>query len=298
MHFKNRSDAGKQLAHALQNYKGSGVLIYALPRGGVVLGAEISTALGAPLDVVLPRKIGHPKDPEYAIAAVTPYGNMVSNEAVLAEVDQKWFKEQLAAEQAEAVRRKKLYAGNKKPLSPAGKTAIIVDDGLATGLTMQAAIADIKQQKPRAIVVAVPVAPEEAVINLSSLVDDVIALTVPAGYFGGIGFYYQDFPQVTDTAVINMLRSTTRPSYVGSETAAHIGTDTFEPGLTAAPAATYPITEQEHQGVRSEKGTHPEETDQGDEENEAKLHNTPDDASSDKYGDELRHQGVPGTAVP
>ncbi len=207
MHFKDRQHAGQQLAHALKNYKGKDVVVYALPRGGVVLGAEVAKKLKAPLDLLIPRKVGHPYNPEYAIAAVAESGDMIRNEEEVTHVDPQWFKQAAAKERTEAQRRRQLYLGGKKPVKATGKIGIIIDDGLATGLTMKVAIKELRHQKPKQIVVAVPVAAEETASELSTLADEVVVLYVPVGFFGAIGSYYQNFDQVSDAEVIALIKS-------------------------------------------------------------------------------------------
>lgn len=207
MLFKDRREAAKKLASALKARLEGNAVVYALPRGGVVLGAVIAKGLGAPLDLLIVRKVGHPSSAEYAIAAVAEDGHLVSNEGEVAAVDSEWFKYEVASQRAEAARRREVYCANRKPIEGAGKIAIVVDDGLATGLTMRLAIEEIKHRKPKKIFVAVPVASEETVRDIKPLVDDVIALHVPRGFFGAIGAYYADFPQISDAEVIQNLKS-------------------------------------------------------------------------------------------
>src|SRR3989344_388625 len=186
MYFQDRKDAGLKLARALQQYAGEEPVIYALPRGGVVLGVEVSRQLKAALDLLIVRKIGHPFNPEYAVAAVGADGDIVKNTEEVAQIDPEWFKAETAKQRAEANRRRKLYLGGRKPVSASGKTCVIVDDGLATGLTMKVAIAELRHQKPKKIIVAVPVAPAETVEEIGRLADDIVALHVPAGFFWAI----------------------------------------------------------------------------------------------------------------
>lgn len=209
MHFKDRQDAAKQLAHALKKYAGKDVIVYALPRGGVVLSVEVAKTLSAKLDLLIPRKIGHPYNPEYAIAAVTEHGSITASEHEISHVDPAWLARAVTLARQEAKRRRMLYLKNRKPITTNGKTAIIVDDGLATGLTMKAAIQELKRQKPKRIVVAVPVAPTSTVAELAQLVDDMIVLYVPAGFLDAIGSYYQNFDQVSDEMVIGLINSLT-----------------------------------------------------------------------------------------
>jgi predicted phosphoribosyltransferase len=207
--FWDRIDAGKKLARALIGYKGQPVVIYALPRGGVVLGVEVARALEAPLDLIVVRKIGHPSSPEYAIGAVAEDGYIVTNPAETATLDEHWFDQAASAELREARRRRTIFLRGRSPIPVKDKIAIIVDDGLATGLTMLAAIHEIQQRGPREVVVAVPVAAEETVSKLRPEVDDIIALYVPEGFFGAIGSFYQRFDQVSDDEVVTLMESMT-----------------------------------------------------------------------------------------
>ena len=206
MYFQDRKDAGLKLARALQQYAGEDLVIYALPRGGVVLGVVVSRQLKAPLDLLIVRKIGHPLNPEYAVAAVGEKGAIVENTQEVAQIDPEWFKAEIAKQRAEAVRRRKLYLAGRVPISAAGKTCIIVDDGLATGLTMRAAIKELQSQKPKAIIAAVPVAPKSAILELRGLASEVVVLHAPNG-FGAVGSYYRNFEQVSDEEVIALIKA-------------------------------------------------------------------------------------------
>jgi|SRR3989338_2035091 len=206
MYFQDRKDAGLKLARALQQYAGEEPVIYALPRGGVVLGVEVSRQLKAALDLLIVRKIGHPFNPEYAVAAVGADGDIVKNTEEVAQIDPEWFKAETAKQRAEANRRRKLYLAGRKPVSATGKTCIIVDDGLATGLTMKAAIKELQSQKPKAIIVALPVAPASAALELRDMVTDVIVLYAP-DVLDAVGSYYRDFGQVSDEEVISLIRA-------------------------------------------------------------------------------------------
>jgi len=205
--FRNRVDAGQQLGRALQKYAGDDVIVYALPRGGVVLGVEVAAALNAPLDLVIPRKIGHPLQPEYAIAAVAESGALATNEYEIGQVSPMWLEGAIAAEKDEARRRRQRYLGGRAIKSAKGRTAILVDDGIATGLTMRAAIGDVRNMQPARIVVAVPVAPLDTVDALRRDVDDVVTVFTDSFYLGAVGAYYDDFPQVSDEEVVALLQS-------------------------------------------------------------------------------------------
>ena len=205
--FIDRTDAGKQLARALVAYKGQPVVVYALPRGGVVLGVEVARFLEAPLDLIVVRKIGHPYQPEYAIGAVAEDGYVITNPDEVANVDKQWFDQAAAEELKEAQRRRALFLQGRHPVAVQGKIAIIVDDGLATGLTMLAAIHEIRKRGPKKIIVAVPVAAAETANTLRSEVDDLVVLHIPEGWFGAIGAFYYRFDQVSDDEVVALIRS-------------------------------------------------------------------------------------------
>lgn len=210
VHFIDRRDAGKRLAAALKEYKGTDAIVYALPRGGVVLGFEIAKALKAPLDLVITRKIGHPANPEYAVCATTESGELLCDERERASLDPAWLKQAASRERKEATRRRKLYLQGAAHVSAAGKTAIVVDDGIATGLTIRAAVRSLRAERPKALIVAVPVAPHEVVEVLKKEADRVITLEDARSYLGAVGAYYDDFPQVTDGEVIQLIESLPR----------------------------------------------------------------------------------------
>lgn len=204
--FRNREEAGKRLAARLADrYLGREGVVYALPRGGVPLGIEVARQLQMPVDLVIPRKIGHPGNPEYALCAVTESGDLVCNESELPMVSEDWLAEQVKMEVAEARRRRQRYLADRKPQPVTGKLAILVDDGIATGLTMRAAIRDILKRQPAHVVVAVPVIPADTHELLLQEVDDVVAVLVEPRYLGSVGSYYRDFPQLQDDEVVALL---------------------------------------------------------------------------------------------
>ena len=205
--FRDRIDAGRRLAAALNRYQHQPVVVYALPRGGVVLGVEVARSLQAPLDLIVVRKIGHPLSPEYAIGAIAEDGYIVTNKAETELLDADWLRQAISEEWNEARRRRKLFLGDRNPIPVKGRIAIIVDDGLATGLTMEAAIHEIRKRQPKQVVVAVPVAAAETMRKVQSEVDDVVVLYVPEGFFGAIGAFYIDFDQVSDEEVVAMMQS-------------------------------------------------------------------------------------------
>lgn len=205
MRFRDRAEAGRRLAAALADRLDGPAVVYPLPRGGVVLGVEIAEALHLPLDLIIPRKIGHPYSPEYGIAAVVESGELVKNDAEVARVDAAWFAHAVERERAEARRRRELYLRGRAPVPVEGRIAILVDDGIATGLTMEAAIREAKRRRPARTIVAVPVAPPDTAARMRREVDDFVALDVPEYYLGAVGAYYDHFPQLTDEEVIELL---------------------------------------------------------------------------------------------
>lgn len=207
MYFKDRRDAGRQLSQRLTPYQNQQVIVYALPRGGIVLAEEIANALHAPLDLILAHKIGHPYQAEYAIAAISENGHMVGTQHELLSVNQTWLEQEKKRQLEEIKRKRNVYLKGKPSLSAKDKIAIIVDDGIATGLTMQVGILQLKDQHPKKIVVAVPVSPKQTADLLKTLVDDVVAIEIPGDhqFLGAVGAYYQYFDQVEDDEVIAIL---------------------------------------------------------------------------------------------
>lgn len=208
MPFVNRVEAGRLLAKALASYKGQHPVVLALPRGGVPVAAEIATALGAPLDLILVRKIGVPSQPELAMGAVVDGGAPITvrNDDVvrLTGVTEEEFAAVRAEQLAEIERRRVKYLGSRAHPDVAGRVAIVVDDGVATGATTRAALQATRMRKPSKLVLAVPVAPTDSLANLRDLADDVVCLE-DHEMFGAIGLYYSDFRQVSDDEVIKLL---------------------------------------------------------------------------------------------
>jgi predicted phosphoribosyltransferase len=205
--FLDRVDAGKRLADRLLRYKGEPVVVYALPRGGVVLGVEVARVLEAPLDLIIVRKIGHPSQPEYAIGAVAEDGYVVTNPDEAAALGEEWLALAAAAELREAQRRRKLFLKDRSTIQVKDKIAIIVDDGLATGLTMSAAIHEIRGRGPQKIIVAVPVAAAETLERLRPEADEFVVLQVP-DWFGAVGAFYRHFNQISDDEVVALMKYT------------------------------------------------------------------------------------------
>lgn len=208
MKFRDRTEVGKLLSYRLEKYRGEDVMIYALPRGGVVTAKEIAKHLHAPLGIVIARKIGHSQNPEYAIAAIAENGHIVGDKDEMDSVSKEWLKEEIKKERIEAKRRRETYLSGGTGISPRGKVAILVDDGVATGLTIRVGIMELRSQKPKKIIIAVPVIPESVALQIEGKVDELVALTIPPdnSYLGSVACYYEDFPQVTDKKVIEILK--------------------------------------------------------------------------------------------
>lgn len=211
MSFANRQDAGRRLAETLAPYRASKPIILALPRGGVPVAEVVAKALGAPLDLLIVRKIGVPGQPELAAGAVVDGIEpiVVRNEEVIrmADVTEVEFERVKAAEIAEIHRRTSLYLGNRAHPDLGGRVVIVIDDGIATGATMRAALRALRKREPGLLILAVPVAPTDTIAALRGEADRVECLEAH-DLFGAIGYYYSDFRQVSDDEVIGLLAGT------------------------------------------------------------------------------------------
>lgn len=205
--FLDRADAGRRLAERLMAEGIRADLVLAIPRGGVVVGAEVASALGVPIDVIVPRKIGAPHNPEYAVGAVTEDGTVIYDEQALQALG--LSPDDLAGEVdrqvQEIARRTKLYRGGAPRTTWTGKRVILVDDGIATGLTTLAALRSLKKWQPREVILAVPVAAREALAMLRPEVDRLVCLLVPDLFFA-VGQFYHEFGQTTDEEVVALIR--------------------------------------------------------------------------------------------
>jgi putative phosphoribosyl transferase len=205
--FKNRSEAGRFLAEQLSAYANRpDTLVLALPRGGVPVAYEVAKALGAPLDVFQVRKLGLPGHEELAMGAIATGGVRVRNPEVVEylRIPDEVIDEVTARERQELERRERLYREGRPALSPRGRVVILVDDGLATGSTMLAAVLALRQQQPASIVVAVPVAAKQTCEELRTVADEVVCAVTPDPFYA-VGLWYEDFSQTTDEEVRELL---------------------------------------------------------------------------------------------
>jgi putative phosphoribosyl transferase len=204
--FEDRAEAGRLLAEKLLRFRNENPLVLALPRGGVVVGYEVARRLHAPLDVVIARKLGAPGHEELGIGAIAPGGVLVLDERAtqILGITRAQLQKVIAKETKEMNRRLQLYRGDRPPPSVEQRTVILVDDGLATGVTARAAILSVKQQNPRRLIVAIPVCASETAGRLRDEVDELICDVMPAD-FRAVGLWYHRFEQTTDDEVIDLL---------------------------------------------------------------------------------------------
>ena len=207
MIYKDRHDAGRALAEKLKKYADENPVIIGIPRGGVVLGYEVAKALNAPLDIIVARKIGAPQNPELGIGAIAPGKvTILNNELVsMLSVSKQQLERIIEQETSEMNRRINVYRKGLPDLDLNNKTVIVVDDGIATGISTMAAIASIKLSKPKKIILAVPVCPSDSVNKFEENVDEFICLNARADFYA-VGQYYDNFEQTTDEEVIDLLQ--------------------------------------------------------------------------------------------
>ena len=207
--FQNRKEAGRKLADKLEKYSDEkDIIVLALPRGGVTIGAEIAKKIGSPLDVIITRKIHFPGEPEVAIGAIAENGKVALNDQVVESynIPQSYLDEEICKQKAEIERRLITYRGGKKLTFKKDKTVILVDDGVATGFTIIAAINALKEEGIKKLIVAVPVSPQDTFLKLKSLVDEIICLETPE-FFLAIGEFYYEFEQLTDEEVMQLIQN-------------------------------------------------------------------------------------------
>jgi putative phosphoribosyl transferase len=205
--FADRVDAGKRLAQALRGHVGEDAVVLAIPRGGVVVGYEVTKALALSLDVIIPRKIGAPNNPELAIGAMTEDGTILLDDRLVdyLHVSQEYVKEESEAQKAEIRRRLKLYRGDIPYPSLKGREVILIDDGIATGSTMKAALASVRKRGAKSVIIAIPVGPPSTIKELEKEADRVFCLYTPEAFYA-IGQFYEDFTQTRDEEVIRLLK--------------------------------------------------------------------------------------------
>lgn len=208
--FRDRIDAGRKLAAALDDMKDEDVVVYALPRGGVPVAAEVARARGWPLDLLLVRKIGAPGHAELALAAVVdgeqPDIAVNGDVAALYGLGDNDVKDMARPHLAEIERRRALYLGDRPPVRAAGRTALVVDDGIATGASVMAALKALARRHPARIVLAVPVAPPDTLARLRPLADGIVCLESPDRFYA-VGAHYQSFAQVSDDEVVAIMQA-------------------------------------------------------------------------------------------
>jgi putative phosphoribosyl transferase len=204
--FADRADAGRRLAEALGHLTGEDVVVLGVPRGGVEVAAEVARIHRWPLDIVVPRKIGAPMNPELGLGAVAP-GVRVLDERMIRQlgVTEDYLEREVADQEEEIRRRMAAYRGERPELGVAGRVAVVVDDGVATGGTSVAALRWARDQGSSRVILAVPVAPREAVARLSKEADEVVCLTTPDPFFA-VGQWYEAFPQTSDREVVALLQ--------------------------------------------------------------------------------------------
>jgi predicted phosphoribosyltransferase len=204
--FRDRTDAGEQLGAALRERDVDVELVLAIPRGGLPLGRAVADALGVPLDIAVASKIGAPGNPEYAIGAVASDGTVWRNETAISNTraEETYFEREREREAANAREKADRYRRGRPAHDPAGKTVAVVDDGLATGATVRATLAMLREAGVEGIVLAVPVGPPDTVRELSEIADEVVCLETPS-QFGGVGQFYERFDQVTDEEAMTYL---------------------------------------------------------------------------------------------
>ncbi|NLF30908.1 MAG: phosphoribosyltransferase [Planctomycetes bacterium] len=210
MIFQDRSDAGRQLAEQLTHLRDADPVVLALPRGGVVVAWPVAQKLAAPLDVLIVRKLGAPGQPEFGFGATTGDVRVLDEDSIrILGLTAKQIDLVTAVESQEAQRRQRVYRGDRNPVKVQGRTAIVVDDGLATGVTAKAAIRALRHDEPARIVLAIPVAPRLALDQLGHDADEVVCLQTPSN-FHAVGQWYHDFRQTEDAEVIELLERARR----------------------------------------------------------------------------------------
>ena len=203
--FFDRSEAGRELAEALRDRVDAGAVVLAIPRGGVVVGEVVARELGLPLDIVIPRKIRAPDNPELGLGAIAPGVRVLDDRLVeMLGVTAEYLEREIEAEEAEIGRRQRVYRGRRPPQEVRGKTAVVVDDGIATGGTMAAALRWARAAGAARVILAVPVAPPAALPRMSKEADELVVLETPEPFYA-VGQWYRSFEQTSDREVVEAL---------------------------------------------------------------------------------------------
>ena len=210
MKFDDRKDAGMRLAEALEKFKSEEPVVFALSKGGVVLAAEIASKLDAPLDMIFVKKIGHPENSEFTICAMADDGPPVCTPDEIQKISSKWLDKEIDRGRREIRKRREKYFGAIASRDVEGRTVIIVDDGIATGLSVRAGILEMKERKPKRLVIAIPVVPSPTSEILKPMVDELVSLMNDPHYLGIVGLYYEHFNPVDDEEVVTLLRSVSK----------------------------------------------------------------------------------------
>lgn len=204
MTFADRRDAGRRLAAVLDHLRDRRPYVIAVPRGGVVVAREVAASLQAPIDVIVPRKLRAPYNPELAVGAVAEGGAVFIDEEIAGGIGTAYLEQEIAVQRGEIARRVQVYRGTRRLPHLSGRTAIVVDDGIATGATMVAALRAVRALAPDRLVAAVPVAPPDGIARLAREADEVVCLAAPP-VFHAVGQFYEDFTQVDDSEVVRLL---------------------------------------------------------------------------------------------
>ncbi|GAA0357020.1 phosphoribosyltransferase family protein [Alkalibacterium iburiense] len=207
MKFFDRSDAGEQLADVIELETTLNTVVLALPRGGIPLGLIIVDRFHVPFDVAMSKKIGHPSHSEYAIGAVSEEGEPILNTTEVTGLNNEWLENEVNAIRRKMESRRQQYSAYLEKIPIKNKTVVIVDDGIATGMTMKAAIQSAYSLEAKKVIVAVPVIPKDTYEELKQLADEVVAVEVPRAFLGAVGAYYRHFPQIEDDQVLELLEN-------------------------------------------------------------------------------------------
>ena len=209
--FANRIDAGRIMAEKVRYLNSKDTVVLGIPRGGIIVAAEVARILGSEFDIVLTRKLGAPGNPELAIGAVSENGDVIIDKILAFEagVDKEYIQEEKTRQLAEILRRNAIYRKLCPKVPLKGKVAIVIDDGVATGATMQSALMAVRREEPKSIITAFPVGTQDSISKLSQYADEIICLRLP-DYFSAVGQFYLEFPQVSDEEIVKILEENSK----------------------------------------------------------------------------------------